>query len=137
LENLTSAYLAISTAGIGLAIYTAYEYLNQNFSTCSINPQVSCGGVFQSGHTSIFGIPFYVLGLVWFPFLLAMGLVTTRLGKIPLKAEFLLPVLMVGNIFTAYLWYLEIVVIGIVCPLCVCLYAINYSLTIIILLSFL
>ncbi len=137
MEILTKAYLAISALGIGLAIYTANEYLTQNFSTCSINPQVSCGGVFQSGHTSIFGIPFYVLGLVWFPLLLAMGLVTTRLGKNPLNAEVLLPLLMVGNIFTLYLWYLEIAVIGIVCPLCVSLYAINYSLTIIILLSLL
>jgi uncharacterized membrane protein len=137
LEILTKAYLAISALGIGLAIYTANEYLTQNFTTCNINPQVSCGGVFQSGHTSIFGIPFYLLGLVWFPLLLVMGLVTTRLGKNPLKAEVLLPVLMVGNIFTAYLWYLEIVVIGIICPLCVSLYAINYSLTIIILLSLL
>ena len=135
MENLTKAYLALSALGIGLAIYTANEYLTQNFTTCNINPQVSCGGVFASGHTSIFGIPFYVLGLVWFPLLFAMGLVTTHLGKNPLGSEILLPLLMVGNIFTLYLWYLEIVVIGIICPLCVSLYIVNYSLTAIVVAS--
>ncbi len=39
---------------------------------------------------------------------------------------------MIGNIFTAYLWYLELVVIRIICPLCVSLYAVNYALTLIV-----
>jgi uncharacterized membrane protein len=132
LERLTRIYFLVSVVGIGIAIYTANEYLTQNFTSCNINPQVSCGGVFQSGHTSIFGIPFYVTGLVWFPAVLILGLLTSRLGKKQVNSEILLPVLMVGNIFTAYLWYLELVVIHIICPLCVSLYAVNYALTLIV-----
>jgi len=44
---------------------------------------------------------------------------------------------MVGNVFTVYLWYLELAVIHIICPLCVSLYAVNYALTLIVLLQFL
>ena len=135
MERLTIAYVLTSIVGIGLAIYTANEYLTQNFTSCNINPQISCGGVFQSGHTSVFGIPFYTTGLVWFPLVLAIGLLTTRIGTAPLNGEILLPLLMVGNVFTGYLWYLELAVIGIICPLCVSLYAVNYALTAIVLLS--
>jgi uncharacterized membrane protein len=73
-----------------------------------------------------------VTGLVWFPAVFALGLLTSRLGKKPVNSEILLPVLMVGNIFTAYLWYLELAIIHIICPLCVSLYAVNYALTLIV-----
>ena len=134
MEKLSSAYLIVAGSGIGLAIYTAYEYITQDFRTCSISQQFSCGGVAASGHTSLFGIPFYVTGLIWFPLVFLIGLVTSKLGKAPVNGEILLPLLMVGNIFTGYLWYLEIAVIHIICPLCVGLYAVNYVLTAIVLL---
>jgi uncharacterized membrane protein len=132
LEKLTGSYLIVAAAGIGLAIYVAIDYLTQNFNSCNINQAFNCGGVYQSGHTSIFGIPFYVMGLAWFPAIFAIGLLTSRFGKKPVNSEILLPVLMVGNIFTAYLWYLELAIIHIVCPLCVSLYAVNYALTLIV-----
>ncbi len=72
------------------------------------------------------------MGLVWFPFLFAVGLWTSRFGKKPVNSEILLPVLMIGNIFTSYLWYLELAIIHIICPLCVSLYVVNYVLTIIV-----
>ena len=134
MEKLSSAYLIVAGSGIGLAIYTAYEYVTQDFRTCSISQLFSCGGVAASGHTSLFGIPFYVTGLIWFPLVFLIGLVTSKLGKAPVNGEILLPLLMVGNIFTGYLWYLEIAVIHIICPLCVGLYAVNYVLTAIVLL---
>ncbi len=129
MHNLSKAYFLVSGVGIAIAIYLAYEYLTLNFNSCNVSQQFSCGGVFQSGYTSLFGIPFFVMGLVWFPLVLAVGLVITRGGKNPLEGEILLPLLMVGNVFTFYLWYLELDVIGIVCPLCVSLYMVNYALT--------
>jgi uncharacterized membrane protein len=131
LEKLSAAYLIVAAAGIGLAIYVAYDYLTLNFSSCNINPFVNCGSVYQSGYTSLFGIPFYVTGLIWFPTVLAVGLLTSKLGKTLVNSEIVLPLLMLGNIFTIYLWYLELAVIHAVCPLCVSLYAVNYILTII------
>jgi uncharacterized membrane protein len=120
---------------MAISIYVANDYLTATFQGCYINQQFSCEGVFQSGHTSIFGIPFYVTGLIWFPLLIVVGLLTTTLGKEHLNGEILLPLVMVGNVFTIYLWYLELAVIGIICPLCVSLYAVNYALTAIVLRS--
>jgi uncharacterized membrane protein len=133
LDRLVKAYFLTAIVGVAISIYVANDYLTATFQGCYINQQFSCEGVFQSGHTSILGIPFYVTGLVWFPLLIAVGLLTTKLGRDPLNEEILLPLLMVGNVFTAYLWYLELVVIGIICPLCVSLYAVNYALTFIVL----
>jgi uncharacterized membrane protein len=133
LEKLTGSYLVVAAAGIGLAIYVTIDYLTQNFNSCNINQVFNCGGVYQSGHTSLFGIPFYVMGLAWFPAVFAIGLLTSRFGKRPVNSEILLPILMLGNIFTAYLWYLELAVIHIICPLCVSLYVVNYALTLIVL----
>lgn len=129
MDRLTKAYFLTAAIGIAIAIYVANEYLSANFAGCYINQQFSCEGVFLSGHTSLFGIPFYVTGLIWFPLMGAIGLYSSKLGREPLNAEVLLPVLMVGNVFTGYLWYLELAVIGIICPLCVSLYVVNYALT--------
>jgi uncharacterized membrane protein len=132
LDRLSTAYLVVAAAGISLAVYVTNEYLTLNFTSCNINQFLSCGGVYQSGYTSLFGVPFYLMGLLWFPAVFTIGLVTSRIGKKPVNSEILLPILMVGNIFTAYLWYLELAVIHIVCPLCVSLYAVNYALTLIV-----
>jgi uncharacterized membrane protein len=133
MEKLSAAYLIIAGAGIGLALYVAYDYLTQHFTSCYINSFVNCGRVYASGHTSLFGIQFWETGLVWFPLAFAIGLVTSRQAKTLVNSEILLPLLMLGNVFTLYLWYLELAVIHEVCPLCVGLYALNYALTAIVL----
>ena len=132
MERLTGAYLITAAIGIGLAIYMTIEYLTLNFNSCNINQFLSCGGVYQSGYTSLFGIPFYLMGLVWFPAVFAIGLASSGMASRPVNSELLLPLLMVGNVFTIYLWYLELAVIHIVCPLCVSLYVVNYGLTLIV-----
>lgn len=133
MEKLSAAYLVVAAAGIGLAIYVTNDYLTQNFNSCNINQLFNCGGVYRSGYTSLFGIPFYLTGLVWFPFVFITGLFTSKIGRRPVSSELLLPILMVGNVFTLYLWYLELVVIHIICPLCVSLYVVNYALTAVVL----
>ncbi len=123
------AFVGLSILGIGVAIYEAYDYLTQNFNGCNFNSYVSCGTVATSGYTSLDGVPFYVMGLVWFPLVLVLVLALSRLGKQPVDGIILLPFLMIGNIFTIYLWYLELGVIHAICPVCVSLYVINYALT--------
>jgi uncharacterized membrane protein len=137
LEKLSAAYLIGAAAGIGLALYVAYDYLTQHFTSCYINSFVNCGGVYASGHTSLFGIQFYQTGLVWFPLAFIIGLFTSRFGKTLVNGDILLPLLMLGNVFTIYLWYLELGVIHEICPLCVGLYVVNYVLTAIVLIPIL
>jgi len=114
--------LSIIFAGaIADNIFLAHEYLTQNFNACSPNAFFSCAVVASSGLTSLFGMPFWAMGLAWFPLILLVGLF--------LNKEILFLLLMVGNLFTIYLWYLELGMIHAICPLCVSLYAFNYVLT--------
>jgi uncharacterized membrane protein len=46
-----------------------------------------------------------------------------------LRFEVMFPLLMVGNVFTIYLWYLELVKIHALCPVCISLYSLNYLMT--------
>ena len=39
------------------------------------------------------------------------------------------PVLMIGNLFTIYLWNIELNIVGLSCPVCVSLYVVNYAIT--------
>jgi len=116
--------------GIPDALYHAYDEITSYSApgtSCHINNFVTCIGVFQSGYTKFLGISLWVYGVVWFPLLLAMGIWFAKRGG--LDGGAMLPVLMVGNLFTLYLWYLELGVIHAVCPVCVSLYVLNYAMT--------
>lgn len=129
MENLLSkTFIALTVVGIIDGAYTASEYITARF-TCSASGLFCCSCVADSGYTSVFGIPFWVAGITWFPFLLVLGLYLTKGGKWRLRGDVLLPILMIGNLFTIFLWYLEIVRIGALCPYCVSLYIVNYALT--------
>ena len=125
-------YLGLSVAGLADAIYHAYDEITENFGQCNISHAISCGGVFESGHTSIFGVPFFVLGLIWFPLAIILGLYSFNQGgsDSTFSGKILLPFVLIGDIFTLYLWYVELGVIGIVCPVCVSIYVFNYLMTI-------
>lgn len=127
LQNLTDKiYVALCVIGIAVALYLSWEYLTANFTSCSFNNTIfSCEMVASSGHTALFGIPFWVLGLAWFPLSLIFGLAAPRYGL----GVALVLFLMIGNIFTIYLWYLELAVIHFICPVCVSLYFVNYAMT--------
>jgi len=125
----SKAFIALSVMGIAVAVNHGYDELTYTFGSCFINPNISCGAVFASGYTTVFGIEFWVYGVVWFPLCLAVGLWTIRKYGSPIRS-ILVPFLMIGNIFTLYPWDIEIRILGgVYCPVCVSLYIINYLLT--------
>ncbi|HZW57648.1 MAG TPA: vitamin K epoxide reductase family protein [Nitrososphaerales archaeon] len=130
-DLVLKSYLVLAAIGIAVSIFHAWNELTASFQYCNVNPQVSCLSVFESGQTSLFGIPYYVFGLVWFPLALILGFLAVN--KMPygitLNGSIILPFLMIGNLFTVFLWYLELGVIGAICPVCVTLYVINYAMT--------
>jgi uncharacterized membrane protein len=133
-QKLSRAFLVIVIIGLGLAVYHGYDeataFNGPGSEVCNLNAKISCEGVFESGLTSLAGVPFYVLGLIWFPVVLILGLYLSGWGRGPISnPALLLLILMVGNIFTVYLWYLELHVLGIICPICVSMYVSNYTLT--------
>jgi uncharacterized membrane protein len=136
MDRLSKAFLALAIIGIADALYHAYGEITA-YSTplgnyCTINNVWSCSKVFLSGYTKFppgsGGISLWVYGVVWFPPMLVLGYWFVRkYGS--LRGEIMVPILMVGNIFTLYLWYLELAVIGALCPVCISLYTLNYLMT--------
>jgi uncharacterized membrane protein len=132
MDKLSKAFLALSAIGILIAIYHGYDEVT-NYSApftgvCNITNYFSCVNVFNSGYTKFLGVSLYVYGVVWFPLMLALGVWFTRKGG-KIRGELMVPLLMVGNIFTLYLWYLEVGVIHALCPVCISLYTLNYLMT--------
>jgi uncharacterized membrane protein len=113
------AFLFLSAIGVVEAFYHAWleHAFTTNYSAVSYAPVAS-----------FFGVPYWVFGVVWFPLVLVVGLWATRSGRNPLKT-WLLVLLSVGNMFTVYLWYLDLVEIRAFTAVYVGLYVTNYALT--------
>jgi len=119
LSGASLAFIGLSAVGIAEAFYHAWSEnaFTTNWSLVHFSPM----GAF-------FGIPYWVFGIVWFPLILAVGIWATRAGSARLRVE-LLVLLTIGNLFTAWLWYLDLIVIGTYTVVYVALYATNYALT--------
>ncbi len=89
----------------------------------------------SSPYSKFFGIPMYIFGLIWFPLLFIISSAYSGFARKELNAYVLVPLLLLGDIFTIYLWYEQLVLIGKLCPYCVSLYFVNYILTVLALLS--
>lgn len=136
MDRLTKAFVVLAAIGVAIAIYHGYDevtaYSTPASNACNLSAFVSCSSVFASGDVNFppgaYGVPLYVYGLVWFPLLVALGLWYGRKGGL---GEALVPLLMVGNLFTVYLWYVELGVAHALCPVCISMYVVNYLETII------
>jgi len=112
-------FLFLSTVGVAEALYHADQEgaFTTNWSVVQFGP-----------YASFFGIPYWVLGLVWYPIVLVVGLWATRLGRVDLVPELLI-LLTVGNIVTGYFWFLDFNIVRAFNPTYVGLYLTNYALT--------
>ncbi len=116
---LSKTFIILSFIGIVEAFYHAS--LENAFTT-------NIFMVHYSPFASFSGVPYWLFGVIWFPLIFLVGLWTTRLGRRSLRLE-LLVLLTIGNVFTAYLWYLDIFVVESYTLLYIALYATNYALT--------
>jgi uncharacterized membrane protein len=117
--NLSKPFFVVAILGIIGAIYHAW--LEGAFTT-------NYAVVSFSSYASFFGVPYWIFGLVWFPLVLIVALWTTSMGKVRLSKE-MLALLTVGNLFTGYLWYLDLMIIKAFTVVYAALYADNYVLT--------
>ena len=117
--KLSRPFIFVAFLGILGAIYHAWSEgaFSTNYSLVTFSP-----------YASLYGVPYWVFGVVWFPAIFVIGLWFSRFGKVGLSKEFL-ALLTVGNVFTGYLWYLDIVVIKAFTVVYAALYATNYVLT--------
>jgi len=136
MDRLSKAFLILATVGIFDAIYHAYgeltNYTSYLSNVCTINSFFSCSRVFQSGYATFppgpYSVALWVYGVIWFPLMLVLGYLFVRRSS-SISGLIMVPVLMVGNVFTFYLWYLELFTIRALCPVCISLYILNYIMT--------
>ena len=112
-------FILLSVVGVAEAFYHSWQ--ENAFSTNWFN-------VTFTGNSALMGVPYWAFGIVWFPLVLVVVLWATRMGHTNLP-RWLLILLTVGNVFTGYLWYLDLIVINAITPTYVGLYLTNYALT--------
>ena len=116
---LSKGFVAVSFIGIVLAFYHAS--LEHAFTTNTF-------AVHYAAYASFFGLPYWVFGVTWFPFIFAVGMWSTKLGRVELNNELVI-LLTVGNVVTAYFWYLDIIIVKAFTLTYIALYVTNYILT--------
>ncbi|MDA4125015.1 MAG: hypothetical protein OK438_06165 [Thaumarchaeota archaeon] len=119
MSNAAKGFVLVSVLGVIGSFYHAWSEgaFTTNYNTVSFTP-----------YASFFGVPYWAFGVVWFPLVLVIALWRTGMGRSRIGMEFLL-ILTVGNVFTGYLWYLDLEVVRAFTLVYVALYAANYTLT--------
>lgn len=111
--------------GLAFSIWATLEVTFPSVQgTCSVNSVLSCKTVDSSGHNNVGPLPDWSLGVGGFLLYLALDIPLLRSYDVRLlQAILLLSVLAVA--FSAYFVYLELFVIGAVCPVCTGAHAAN------------
>lgn len=107
----------LATLGAIVSTYLGFASRNHNNLVCGIG---DCAAVQSSIYAKIHGISIAWMGLVMYLTILAMALVReTRQNSSPMLSGALVFVAMMGTMYSAYLTYLELVVIDAICQWCV------------------
>lgn len=117
--TLSKPFILVAAAGVVGAFYHAWAEgaFSTNYGVVSFAP-----------YASFYGVPYWAFGVVWFPTVFVVSLWATKVGRAPLPMEVLV-LLTVGNVFTGYLWFLDLVLIKAYTLVYVALYGTNYVLT--------
>jgi uncharacterized membrane protein len=110
--------------GLLVAIFAALEvYVSGLSNACSFSSIVSCTGVLQSGKTTTLGVQDWVWGLAGFLAIVVLTALAGRRRKDARIVYALLALTTAGVGLAAYLLYVEVGEIHIICPVCVSAYA--------------
>ncbi len=114
--------LILSMAGMGLSTFLVanhYQYVGAEF--CNIGWWSNCQDVNTGPYSTIFAIPWSVIGLVGFAAIFALAYLRLYYPRLDVRERFIPLILIlsiVGTIFIVYLNYLEFFVIHRICLLC-------------------
>ncbi|HEY6238413.1 MAG TPA: vitamin K epoxide reductase family protein [Thermoplasmata archaeon] len=124
-ETTHAVILLAIVAGLGFALFAAYETVfpaAEGF--CSVSPFFSCAAVDQSSHTTTLGVQDWAWGIAGFALLLALDVPLYRTWKRSWLVALTLASL-AGALFSVYLAYVELGIIGALCPVCLGAYLCN------------
>jgi uncharacterized membrane protein len=116
--NVTLAILLLAIAGAIDSAYLAWLKLSGSVAACSNIGD--CEAVNNSRYAEIAGIPIALLGLGGYLAILALTLLEVRLPawKIGLRLAFF-GFTLAGTLYSIYLTYVEVAILGAICPFCV------------------
>lgn len=131
MRKLLITIAILSFAGVVVSAYALWQhYAPLGSAFCSLGETFSCDLVNKSTFSEAFGIPVAGIGIVGYValFALALGIVLD-----PQSAPRLLPWILAasfgGLLFSLYLTYVELFIIGAVCILCVTSQALILTIT--------
>lgn len=116
-RNLILLILVLAIIGIVDSTYLAIEHYRDTVPPCSTNILVDCGQVLRSQYAKILGVPLALLGVVYYFLVTVLISSIIKAGKRLFK-QILILVAFFGFIFSLYLMYLQIIVIGSICLYC-------------------
>jgi protein-disulfide isomerase/uncharacterized membrane protein len=121
-------------AGLGLAFSLMIENVHRQLhadvtyaSFCNVNSSVNCDVVLTSAYSSLFGISVGVWAALYYGALLAAGLVVLRetsASRRETLATAIFAVSCLGILFSLYMAFISLMVLGTICLLCSGLYLI-------------
>jgi dihydroorotate dehydrogenase subfamily 2 len=122
-RKFTFFLIVLALLGIIDAGYLTYEHYSYAIPPCTTNIFIDCGKVLRSSYSEVFGIPLALLGLIYYATISGLMLLIIKNNKKLFKRKqlFKYGVLVFssfGFLFSAYLVYLQLIVIGSICLYC-------------------
>lgn len=112
MNKLRISILAFSIVGFGDSAFITF-FESKALASCSVNISlISCENVLNSPYASIFGIPWSLLGMIWFLAFLLLS--ATKYDSFYAYLTFVV----LGTSSIIYLLYLEFIVVGSICLYC-------------------
>jgi uncharacterized membrane protein len=116
-KRLRQIIIALAIIGLLVSIYMTVYKLTNNDAMCIGSS--GCSEVNSSRYSEINGIPVALLGVLGYAAILVLLFLETRPGFFQQNGIMLLfGVSLVGFLFTLYLIYVEVALIGAYCPFC-------------------
>ncbi len=130
MKNLQIIFFLLIVFGLLDASYLTWEHYTVSIPPCSANIFVDCGRVLQSLYSTIYGVPLALLGALHYGVMLLVVLVIFFSNRSHL-IRFLFLTTAAGIFVSAYLVYIQLVVIGAICLYCMASAMISLALYII------
>ncbi len=107
----------LTVLGMIDSAYLTWEHFSNVIPPCSTSIFVDCGAVLRSKYSEILGVPLSLMGMVHYGFFSLSVFLSIKTKK-RLYKYFIIVLSTVGLFVSAYLMYLQIVVIGSICLYC-------------------
>ena len=111
-RSLRIAVAALALAGAGIASYLVFEHYSGGSVACTFGG--GCETVQHSRYSSVLGVPVALLGLTAYVALLGLAFSRSQVAHAAGLA-----VALTGVVFSAYLLYAQIALVGAICQWCV------------------